>query len=268
MSFWMYILKCSDGKYYTGHTDDLEKRIDQPQSGLIEGYTHSRLPVKLVAAEEFPTRYEALSRERQVKGWTRVKKEALIMQDYNKLPELSKSYPSTGSGRTDFLVTLREACDSDAPIIAEQANDYDVAKMVATMPHPYSLADAYVFLEKIKDKFEAGEGHTMAIAVDGDLAGCAGWFYNEEHVLEIGYWVGRKFWGRGIAGKAVVLILDVIRNECPDETEVLAQYMDENPASGRVLEKCGFVPDGITLDGCYSLARDEVKPALRMIKKL
>lgn len=168
----------------------------------------------------------------------------------------------------DFDVTLRDILKADAPVIAEMADDYEVAKMVATMPHPYSLADAYVFLDKIKTQREKGKGHSLAITVGGDFSGCAGWFYNEEDVLEIGYWVGRKFWGRGIAGKAVALILDIIRNECPDETEVLAQYMEENPASGRVLEKCGFVLDGITADGCYSLARDEVKPALRMIKKL
>ncbi len=168
----------------------------------------------------------------------------------------------------DFVVNLRDILKADAPIIAELANDYEVAKMVATMPHPYSLEDAYVFLDKIKAKFKAGRGHSLAITVDGDFAGCAGWFYNEEDVLEIGYWVGRKFWGSGIAGKAVFLILDVIRKELPHVTEVLAQYMIENPASGRVLERNGFVPDGTAEEGCYSLARNETEPALRMIKKL
>ena len=168
----------------------------------------------------------------------------------------------------DFDVTLRDIMKADAPVIAELANDYEVAKMVATMPHPYSLADAHVFLDKINEAFKAGEGHSLAITVDGDFAGCAGWFYSEDEKLEIGYWVARKFWARGIAGKAVDLILGVIRKECPDVTEVLAQYMEENPASGRVLEKCGFLPDGTVLEGCYSLARDEVKPALRMVREL
>lgn len=167
----------------------------------------------------------------------------------------------------DFVVALRDALKADAPVIAELANDYEVAKMVATMPHPYALEDAYVFLDKIKEKFKAGKGHSLAISVGGDFAGMAGWFYNEDNVLEIGYWVGRKFWGRGIAGKAVELILDVIRKECPDATEVIAQYMTENPASGRVLEKNGFAIEGSS-DGCFSIARDEKIPAIRMIKKL
>lgn len=164
-------------------------------------------------------------------------------------------------------VTLRDAEEADAPVIAELANDYEVAKMVATMPHPYALEDAYVFLDKIKEKFKAGKGHSLAISVDGGFAGMAGWFCNEEDVLEIGYWVGRKYWGRGIAGKAVSLILDVIRKELPDVTEVLAQYMIENPASGRVLEKNGFVKQGEG-GGCFSLARGEALPAIKMIKKL
>ena len=167
----------------------------------------------------------------------------------------------------DFDVTLRDIMKADAPVIAELANDYEVAKMVATMPHPYSLADAYVFLDKINEAFKAGEGHSLAITVDGDFVGCVGWFYSEDEKLEIGYWAARKFWGRGIAGKAVELILDIIRKECPSETEVVAQYMDENPASGRVLEKNGFAIEGSS-DGCFSIARGEKISAIRMIKKL
>lgn len=103
MAFYCYILKCSDDSYYTGHTDDIEKRIGEHQSGMIEGYTSKRLPVTVMLIEEFPTRYEALSRELQIKGWNRVKKEALIKGDFDKLKELSKSHPSTSSGRTEVL---------------------------------------------------------------------------------------------------------------------------------------------------------------------
>jgi len=48
MSFWVYILRCADGSYYTGHTDNLEQRIGQHNAGAIEGYTHSRRPVTLM----------------------------------------------------------------------------------------------------------------------------------------------------------------------------------------------------------------------------
>lgn len=98
MSFWVYVLKCSDGSYYTGHTDDLEIRIAAHQQGTFGGYTSKRLPVKLVFCDDFPTRDDAFERERQIKGWTRRKKEALIQGDWAKLIEYSKSHPSTSSG--------------------------------------------------------------------------------------------------------------------------------------------------------------------------
>ena len=83
MAFWTYILKCVDGSYYVGHTDDLDGRIGAHQSGVIEGYTSSRLPVKLVWSQEFGDRDEAFAAERQIKGWSRAKKEALIRGDWD-----------------------------------------------------------------------------------------------------------------------------------------------------------------------------------------
>ena len=81
MGFFAYILRCADGSTYTGHTDDLGRRVAAHRRGLIPGYTLNRRPVSLAWSEEFPTREEALSAERQVKGWTRAKKEALIAGD-------------------------------------------------------------------------------------------------------------------------------------------------------------------------------------------
>lgn len=65
--FFVYMLRCVDGSFYVGHTDDVEKRFQEHQAGLCGGYTAERLPVKLVYAEECPTRDAAFSRERQLK---------------------------------------------------------------------------------------------------------------------------------------------------------------------------------------------------------
>lgn len=81
MSFYAYMLRCADRSYYTGHTDNLEHRIGSHQSGQLEGYTHTRRPVELVWSQDFPSRIEALEAERQIKGWSRRKKEALIAGD-------------------------------------------------------------------------------------------------------------------------------------------------------------------------------------------
>ena len=88
-TFWLYILRCADGAYYVGHTDDLERRVWEHQTGEIPGWTSKRRPVELVYSCEFDTREDAFERERQVKGWSRVKKEALIRGDWAALQALS-----------------------------------------------------------------------------------------------------------------------------------------------------------------------------------
>ncbi len=90
MAFWTYMLRCSDGHYYIGHTDNLETRIAQHKLGK-GGYTATRLPITLVWSEEFPSRLEALASERQIKGWSRAKKEALIEGDWEEISRLAKS---------------------------------------------------------------------------------------------------------------------------------------------------------------------------------
>ena len=91
MGFYVYILKCADGSYYTGHTDNLEARLAAHRTGSFRNYTLSRRPVELVFAEELPSRLEALEQERRIKGWSRAKKEALIRRDWDKLIALSRS---------------------------------------------------------------------------------------------------------------------------------------------------------------------------------
>ena len=89
LAYYVYMLRCSDGSYYVGHTNDLEHRLAAHERGAIEGYTLSRRPVELVFSDQFSTRQEAFHRERQIKGWSRAKKEALIKGDWDGLVELS-----------------------------------------------------------------------------------------------------------------------------------------------------------------------------------
>jgi predicted GIY-YIG superfamily endonuclease len=91
MAFYTYMLICADGKYYIGHTEDLELRFAQHQSGFFGGYTLRRRPVELVWSENFPTRYEALTAERQLKGWSKAKKAALAAGDWERVSELARN---------------------------------------------------------------------------------------------------------------------------------------------------------------------------------
>ena len=89
---FVYILKCSDNSYYVGSTNDLTRRIEEHNNGLGANYTKKKLPVELVYYEECQSLETAFLRERQIHGWSRKKKEALINNMHENLPELSKRY--------------------------------------------------------------------------------------------------------------------------------------------------------------------------------
>ena len=82
MAFYTYILRCADGRYYTGHTDDMDVRLAQHRSGHFPGFTSKLLPVTLVWVETFPTRDEAFTAEMIIRKWSRAKKEALMRGDW------------------------------------------------------------------------------------------------------------------------------------------------------------------------------------------
>lgn len=98
---WMYILLCSDGSYYTGSTNDLERRLSQHQKGEGANHTKKRLPVKLIYFEEFERIDLAFYREKQIQGWSRRKKEALI-NDWNE--ELKKAAECMNETHSKFFI--------------------------------------------------------------------------------------------------------------------------------------------------------------------
>ena len=92
MEVTVYILQCADGSYYTGLTkQEVEARVWEHNAGIHDGYTRYRRPVELVFTETYDRILDAIARERQIKGWSRVKKQALIAMNYEGLPELSKN---------------------------------------------------------------------------------------------------------------------------------------------------------------------------------
>jgi putative endonuclease len=91
MEVWLYILRCSDGSYYVGTArNSLDRRVAEHQAGTLGGYTARRRPVTLVYQQHFQRITDAIAGERQVKGWRREKKEALIRGDFELLPALSR----------------------------------------------------------------------------------------------------------------------------------------------------------------------------------
>ncbi|MCC6467210.1 MAG: GIY-YIG nuclease family protein [Alphaproteobacteria bacterium] len=91
-----YMLRCRDGSYYVGSTStELERRIAEHDSGKFKGYTSSRLPVSLVWSQEFQRITDAITAERQIKGWGRAKKEALIRGDFDRIAFLAERRSSS-----------------------------------------------------------------------------------------------------------------------------------------------------------------------------
>jgi putative endonuclease len=92
LGIYVYMLRCSDGSYYVGSAtgDDLSPRIDQHNAGTYRGYTFSRRPVVLVWSEYFDRITDGIAAERQIKGWGRAKKEALIRSDWAGISQLAR----------------------------------------------------------------------------------------------------------------------------------------------------------------------------------
>lgn len=155
-------------------------------------------------------------------------------------------------------VRLRPLARADAAAIARLANDREVVRMTSRMPYPYRLEDAESFLDFLAAQPE-GEAAEVAFAIeaDGALAGVAGWKGAcGESPPEIGYWLGRSFWGRGVATAAATAALTRFFSETAADA-IAAVVRQDNPASARVLEKLGFRRTG---DGVGCGLRDPDQP--------
>lgn len=147
--------------------------------------------------------------------------------------------------KTERLM-LRAPLLSDAPRIALLAGDYDVASMTGTIPHPY---DEEMAVDWIKSLESGEEGIAFAIERAGALIGCVGYRAMDASYAEIGYWIGKPYWGLGYATEAArALILYVFAQE--DFDHLTIGHFKENPASARVIEKLGFEPTGEIMRDC------------------
>ncbi len=142
---------------------------------------------------------------------------------------------------TERLV-LRAPQHGDIKVITRLVNDRRVAENTARIPHPYGVDDAGRFIAAVNR--QDGEA-TFAIIRDGDLIGVCG-VEPRENAPEIGYWLGAPFWGRGYATEAVRALIDHAFGALGHDA-LQAGARVGNPASRRVLEKCGFQWTGVGL---------------------
>ena len=143
---------------------------------------------------------------------------------------------------TSHPVVLRGLASADAARVAELAGNWEVAKATATIPHPYTEAMARQFIAGLSGDAARGVAWTYAVtrADDGVLVGCAALMDGAAGRGNLGYWIGRPHWGLGYATAAARAILSVGFAQLEHPT-LTALHLAANPASGRVLEKCGMV---------------------------
>jgi RimJ/RimL family protein N-acetyltransferase len=162
--------------------------------------------------------------------------------------------------RTPRLL-LRPGFPEDAPALATAIGDEEIVRNLATAPWPYRMRDAEAFLAKPRDPvlpsfliFERGTGAPQ-------LVGSCGLGRRPSGSVELGYWIARPFWGRGLATEACTALIDIARALGLQSVE--GSHFLDNSASGRVLEKLGFEPLGIVAPR-LSCARGEDVPARLM----
>ncbi len=141
-------------------------------------------------------------------------------------------------------LVLRPPHPSDAVYVAELANDPDVARMTTRVPYPYWLADAEAFLAHVAEADPQADRPLLILHRDFGPIGMTG-FHREPgaSLMEVGYWLGRTFRGRGLATEAVTAALDWARRGW-GKRGVLSSHFADNAASARVLEKAGFLYTG------------------------
>ena len=157
---------------------------------------------------------------------------------------------------------LRPIQKDDARLFASYCNDYSLARNTSRIPHPYSLAEAEAFVESSTDAWMRNEEYRFAICRDGLMVACAGLTPGADEAFELGYWVGADFRGDGIATEAVSALIKHGFVKL-GAAKIAAGYFVDNPASGRVLEKLGFLKTGEIID-TMSIARGTTVETIRV----
>ena len=156
-------------------------------------------------------------------------------------------------GLTTERLTLRLPVPDDVAALVAQAGDFRIYDTTASIPHPYSSADAEAFIARANDAFAAGTALHLAVATTADaaLVGYGMLRFDEGlATAELGYWIGAPHWNRGYATETSRALIDYAFGELA-LLRLSACYLARNPESGRVLEKLGFRQEGVLREGSY-----------------
>lgn len=144
-------------------------------------------------------------------------------------------------------LTYRRITSRDAARVAAYAGDWDIARMTSRIPHPYSLVEADLWIASLED-----DEFVRVIELNGELIGAVGYIHRDSGEAEIGYWIGKPWWGNGYATEAATALMTHCFEEAGFERLTCGHFVD-NAASARVIRKLGFRPTGT--GALWSVAR-------------
>ena len=130
---------------------------------------------------------------------------------------------------------LRKFTIQDANRVASLVGDESVSKWTSNIPFPYVEQDA---IEWITGTAINSDLHPFAVEIDDEIVACVSFRPTGENTFEVGYWVGKNYWGQGICSKALCMLMS--QDFFPKKGDVVARLMEGNIGSERVLQKCGF----------------------------
>lgn len=130
---------------------------------------------------------------------------------------------------------LRKFTVQDANRVAGLVGDKSVSKWTSNIPFPYAEKDA---IEWITGTATNPDRHPFAVEVDDEIVACVSFWPNGENTIEVGYWVGKSYWGQGLCTRALSMLM--CQDFFPKKCDVVARVMEGNIGSERVLQKCGF----------------------------
>ena len=157
--------------------------------------------------------------------------------------DLTKKLPDTITTQRLFL---RAPNMADAPALHQLANNKTIHRFLARLPHPYTRAHAVDFITSIA---RTRDEHAYAIITrEDDFVGVIGWHMNREQGLELGYWLGEPYWGKGYATEAAIALVQAAKDA--GHKKLFANAITENTGSIRVLEKAGFVQTTSGIGDC------------------
>ena len=170
--------------------------------------------------------------------------------------------------KTERLL-LRPFRPDDAPAVLAHCGEWNIARMLSRVPHPYMREMAESWIASHEADWNSGDEITFCIDLDSEAAGAVGLRRKEPGVYVLGYWLGEPCWGRGFATEAARRAVRFAFEELGAKKLVSGHFLD-NPASGRVLENCGFRYIGESMEPCeargeavahrnYQRGRDETE---------